>query len=687
VDKQMIRDKRCLSFAIFIFSVLLSSWAFAQCDDCDDKNPCTKDLCEASTCQHIPQNCDNVNSEAGVSLGSGANSTPTSAEIPVQKPQVPSASNEAVNIPVSCDDKNPCTTDSYGANSCVHDPVNCDDGSPCTADSCGANGCVHDSMNCDDGSPCTADSCGANGCVHDPVNCDDGSPCTTDSCGANGCVHDPVNCDDGSPCTTDSCGANGCVHDPVNCDDGNANTTDQCGSSGCINTPLIGESIKTDLAQSLSTIESEIKNESAEENTTINESQSITEEKLLPICDDGNPCTTDAYDGTNCVYAQLNCDDGNDSTLDSCMDGACINKPLDSVSILSENNSTNLSSSQAPLAVHPPSCDDHDLCTEDTFNGKECEHKPRNCDDGNPNTFDYCFEGVCYNTTTSCDDGNPCTIDSFNGSACVHIPMNCDDHNACTIDTCKDGKCVHTPKNCDDGNPCTSDKCDSKTGRCFSTWKCDDGNPCTVDYCDSVRGCLHSPVVCAPGKTCIDGVCRNLYYPYATPYYPYYQPYIAPAASTTPAAQSYTIPAGTAITLPWASTVTALNTLKVENAVAYPGASPLKFMRSLGYEGQAISVYQTGQSISERSEMIGLSWKDASFTLTLIQPNGSALPVQGDNRNVIHLIGSNYDYYFLRNAAQGNWGIEIRPINPGANGAGFSLINGLVKGASIINQP
>ena len=641
MDKQMIRDKRCLSFAIFIFSVLLSSWAFAQCDDCDDKNPCTKDLCEASTCQHIPQNCDNVNSEAGVSLGSGANSTPTSAEIPVQKPQVPSASNEAVNIPVSCDDKNPCTTDSYGANSCVHDPV----------------------------------------------NCDDGSPCTTDSCGANGCVHDPVNCDDGSPCTTDSCGANGCVHDPVNCDDGNANTTDQCGSSGCINTPLIGESIKTDLAQSLSTIESEIKNESAEENTTINESQSITEEKLLPICDDGNPCTTDAYDGTNCVYAQLNCDDGNDSTLDSCMDGACINKPLDSVSILSENNSTNLSSSQAPLAVHPPSCDDHDLCTEDTFNGKECEHKPRNCDDGNPNTFDYCFEGVCYNTTTSCDDGNPCTIDSFNGSACVHIPMNCDDHNACTIDTCKDGKCVHTPKNCDDGNPCTSDKCDSKTGRCFSTWKCDDGNPCTVDYCDSVRGCLHSPVVCAPGKTCIDGVCRNLYYPYATPYYPYYQPYIAPAASTTPAAQSYTIPAGTAITLPWASTVTALNTLKVENAVAYPGASPLKFMRSLGYEGQAISVYQTGQSISERSEMIGLSWKDASFTLTLIQPNGSALPVQGDNRNVIHLIGSNYDYYFLRNAAQGNWGIEIRPINPGANGAGFSLINGLVKGASIINQP
>jgi len=586
VDKQIRRDKRCLSSAIFILSfVLLSSWASAQCGDCDDNNPCTKDLCEDTTCQHIPQSCGNENFAPRVSLGSGANSTPKNDEIPVQKPQVVFGSNESVNTPVSCDDKNPCTTDSYGAN--------------------------------------------------------------------------------------------GCVHDPVNCDDGNASTIDQCGSSGCINTPLPGESSKIYSVQSPSPIESEIQNESAEENTTINEL----------ICDDANPCTTDAYDGTNCVYTLLNCDDGNDSTIDSCMDGACINKPLNSVGIPSENNSTNLSSSQAPLADHHPSCDDHDLCTEDSFNGRECVHKQMICDDGDPNTYDYCFKGVCYNTTTNCDDGNPCTIDSFNGSACVHMPMNCDDHNPCTIDTCSDGTCVHTPKNCDDGNPCTSDKCDRRTGRCFSTWKCDDGNPCTVDYCDSVKGCLHSPVVCAPGKTCIDGVCQYLYYPYATPYYPYYQPYVAPTASASSTAQSYIIPAGTAITLPWASSVTALNALKVENAVAYPGASPLKFVRSLSYEGQAISGYQTEPSISERSEMIGLSWKEASFTLTLIQPNGSALPVQGDNRNVIHLIGPTYDYYFLRNAAQGNWGIEIRPINPGANGAGFSLISGLVKGAAIINQP
>ena len=125
-----------------------------------------------------------------------------------------------------------------------------------------------------------------------------------------------------------------------------------------------------------------------EENETINESQKIIEvEELLPVCDDSNPCTTDAYDGTSCVYAPLNCDDGNDSTLDSCMDGACINDPINSGSIFSENNSSALSTDEAIMSNHPPNCDDHDLCTEDTFNGKECEHKPKICDDGDPNTL------------------------------------------------------------------------------------------------------------------------------------------------------------------------------------------------------------------------------------------------------------------------------------------------------------
>ncbi|MCK9441300.1 MAG: hypothetical protein M0Q13_07755 [Methanothrix sp.] len=595
------------------------------------------DLCDGMNCQHTPQSCEGANSSAGALFGKVADiSTAGRTGSSIQSQQEPSVLKEAVNIPASCDDNNPCTKDSYGANGCVHDPVNCDDGNASTTDLCGSSGCVH--------TPVLGESsrCGSVEFL---------SPVLPEKEAAN----ISTSCDDNSPCTIDSYGANGCVHDYVNCDDGNASTTDVCGSSGCVHTPLIGESYSVEF---LSPVLPATQNKTADENTTINESQSAIEElKAQPICDDGNPCTTDAYNDTGCVYALMNCDDGNDSTIDSCKDGACTYVPMDSNSIIRENNSnapssnnsTVLSSNETIKAGHPSGCDDHDPCTVDTLNGTRCEHKPKVCDDGNPSTNDYCFGGVCYNTTLNCDDGKNCTIDSFNGKVCVNTLKNCDDKNACTIDTCVNGKCVHTSKNCNDGNPCT------------------------IDYCDRARGCMHSYVVCGQG---------NAWYPY----YLYYKPYVAPASTLT-SAQSYTIPAGTAITLPWSKSVTSLNTLKVENGIAYPGASPLKFVRSLGLEDQAISGYQTGLSISERAEMIGLSWKDTSFTLTLIQPDGSTLPVQGDNRNVVHLLGSNYDYYFLRNAAKGNWGIEVKPINPGANGVGFSLITGLVKGATPINQP
>jgi hypothetical protein len=542
VDKEIRRDSRCVSFVLFIFSaLLLTGCASAQCGDCDDKNPCTMDLCDAMSCKHTPQSCDDANSSALALSGKGVDINTTQRESLGQNWQKPSVFVENVNIPASCDDNNPCTRDSNGEN--------------------------------------------------------------------------------------------GCVHDPVSCDDGNASTIDTCGSSGCVNTPLPGESYSVEF---LSPVLPEIQNMAATENTTINGSQTVLEETIAqpitqPICDDGNPCTTDADNGTGCDYALMNCDDGNDSTLDSCRDGACINEPINGGSIISENgsnspssnNSTVLSSSEKLVARHHPRCED------------------MNCDDGNPDTFDYCFEGVCYNTTKNCDDKKPCTYDSFNGT-----------------------ECVYTRK------------------RCY------DSNPCTKDYCDPVRGCQNPLVVCAPGKTCIHGVCQYLHYPYAAPYflyYPYY-PYVAPA-STIPSAQSYTIPSGTAITLPWTKSVTALNTLKVENGIAYSGASPLRFVISLGLEDQAVSGNQTGLPISERAEMIGLSWKDGGFTLTLIQPDGSTLPVQGDNRNVMHLVGLNYNYYFLRGAAIGNWSIEVMPINPGANGVGFSLITGLVKGAVPIIQP
>ena len=65
-----------------------------------------------------------------------------------------------------------------------------------------------------------------------------------------------------------------------------------------------------------------------EENVTSKESQGDKENVSTEIiCDDGDPCTIDSYNGASCTYMPRNCDDANDSTLDSCQAGACINLP------------------------------------------------------------------------------------------------------------------------------------------------------------------------------------------------------------------------------------------------------------------------------------------------------------------------------------------------------------------------
>ena len=43
----------------------------------------------------------------------------------------------------SCDDENPCTTDTCVDGTCVHTPKDCDDENPCTIDSCVDGQCVN----------------------------------------------------------------------------------------------------------------------------------------------------------------------------------------------------------------------------------------------------------------------------------------------------------------------------------------------------------------------------------------------------------------------------------------------------------------------------------------------------------------------------------------------------------------
>jgi endo-1,3-1,4-beta-glycanase ExoK len=113
---------------------------------------------------------------------------------------------------MSCDDANPCTTDSCDPlTGCkfLNNALGCaDDGNTCTSDVCSAGACTHpnNTSSCaDDGNTCTSDVCSAGACTH-PNNtsscADDGNACTNDVCSAGACTH-PSNstCTAGTPCT------------------------------------------------------------------------------------------------------------------------------------------------------------------------------------------------------------------------------------------------------------------------------------------------------------------------------------------------------------------------------------------------------------------------------------------------------------------------------------------------------
>ena len=129
----------------------------------------------------------------------------------------------------------------------------------------------------------------------------------------------------------------------------------------------------------------------------------------------------------------------------------------------------------------------------------------------------------------------------------------------------------------------------------------------------------------------------------------------------------------------------ALDSVQVENGIAYTARAPLIFVRKFG-DNLAISRDQSLGQGSERVEMVGLTWQNNPMRMTLIKPDGSQLSAKSDNQNIKHLTGSNYDYYFLRKPASGYWSIGISPTYPSASGGGFRLISGLVGGIVPANK-
>jgi hypothetical protein len=237
-----------------------------------------------------------------------------------------------------CDGAHFCTS----AGACVPDVctgVTCVDG---TAQVCAPDGSgIAATMDCNDGEVCTTDACVAGtGCVHTPAigACSDNNACTVqDICVVGLCTGgQTLDCDDKIPCTVDSCmPASGCAHKPDSafCDDGNVCTVDKCAAS-----------------------------------------EGCSYAAIAGPCSDGNPCTSgDACASGGCAPGpSVGCDDGNPCTNDACTFG--------------------------PVCTHVPNtlpCSDGDACTK----GDAC-------------ASGACVPGNACSAQATCTPGLGCTCNS-----------------------------------------------------------------------------------------------------------------------------------------------------------------------------------------------------------------------------------------------------------------------------------
>ncbi len=497
--------------------------------DCNDKNPCTVDTCDAGTgnCTTTPSasTCDDDDAcTVGDSCSSGqcnagppklcADSDTCTAD------QCNGASGKCSFTVIigcggncakaaDCDDKNACTANPCQSSKCAFGPTTdpCDDSNPCSVgDACAAGSCKSGpTKDCDDGNPCTDDSCNSvdGSCKH-PANsapCSDGDACTNpDICGGSACKPGATQaCNDGNPCTDDGCdAASGVCTKIANtkpCTDSNACTTnDLCGGGACKSGAAVN-------------------------------------------CDDTNPCTTDGCDTATgqctAIPNTVSCDDNNACTQgDICANSVCKSgalKVCDDSNVCSDD-ACSPSSGQCSHSPNSAACTDSDLCTpKDTCANSTCVPGAKvTCDDSDACTSDSCVttSGKCAFALIvgcggncakagDCDDKNLCTDNGCTAGKCEFSAnlSTCSDGNGCTLnDLCTAGACKPgIAKVCDDKKACTTDSCDMASGACINannTDNCDDSNPCTAgDVCSGGACVPGKPVVCDDSNVCTSDAC------------------------------------------------------------------------------------------------------------------------------------------------------------------------------------
>ncbi len=425
---------------------------------CDDKNPCTNDVCvPQSGCVHE------------------VNTGP-------------------------CDDANACTTgDVCAKGACGGAAKPCDDAIACTLDSCvkASGTCVHapDVSTCDDGNPCTTDSCAPQkGCVYannDAASCDDGNACTANSCQGGTCTATPIcscatdgDCDDKNPCTADSCQASKCQFKPQ--DGGACDAADKCQTSG---SGTCGGGV-------------------CKAGNSPKDCSSLSDACHTGACAPGTgQCSAlSKGDGTPCDADQDGCTVG-----DACAVGVCTpGKPFDCGQVEAGNacdfgvcvNTGGVPSCSVQHKSGGTACTDGQYCTV----GDGCDGNGQ-CVGGGPRSCgalaDACNSGACNETQ----------------QACVTAPkiagISCDDGQFCTtLDQCDgNGKCVGLGVTACAGTACAAGSCDPANQACAltpvpATTACNDGNPCTInDQCDASGDCQPGQGIVCPGQACSAGWC------------------------------------------------------------------------------------------------------------------------------------------------------------------------------------
>ncbi len=419
-------------------------------------------------------------------------------------------------VPVSCDDGNPCTRDRCSPTGtavyeCRHDLLYgdaCDDDDPCTlADRCEAGLCVPGgSPDCDDGDPCTVDGCdGESGeCEHAAVECGEGEVCSLGECVPDAPCSEDGDCDDGDACTTDLCRGGFCHSEPA-CDDGDACTVDRCaddeGVARCSFEKQDG--LPCDDGD-LCTVDDACR-------------LGVCFGGGVNPCEDGNPCTTGECSGGQCYQHVELCDDLNECTEDSCDPGAgCVFKPRDdddecpsggfcsdegSRTFLAARNATGEMSLKSVVVVRamvdcgPRDGQPADLsssCLQRVVEGLGLRsHGIEGVTMGCVGCFmqlGACAVSACHGPCSNTDDPT------------IGLCGNCLAASGCSeaLDDCAGievgvGDDCNADEACDDGDVCTDDFCDQ--GICRGRYvRCDDGNPCTRDECQPGRGCVSEAI-------------------------------------------------------------------------------------------------------------------------------------------------------------------------------------------------